>query len=244
MNANISGKKVLITGGTTGLGRATASLLARKGCHVFVCGRNPEHLDDAIGCVEEQGSKIGGIAMDVGDPAGIGELFAAADAWLGGLDFAILNAGIGANGPLTDMTHEECARLVAVNLTSYIACSLEAMKRMSAAGSGHIVMTGSMSAHVFDNGAAVYTATKCGIRGFATSLRKEANPRGVKVSYIEPGTMSSDMVDESSEEQDRMKREMVMLRAEDVAETIVFILTRPPECDIISLQIRPHLQII
>ncbi len=244
MNANISGKKVLITGGTTGLGRATALELARKGCHVFVCGRNPDDLADAIRSVEEEGGKIGGIALDVGHPAGIAELFAAADAWLGGLDFAILNVGTGANGPLTAMTHERCAEIVAVNLTSYLSCSLEALKRMTAAGSGHIVMTGSMSAHVFDNGAAVYTATKCGIRGFATALRKEVNPLGVKVSYIEPGTIGSDMVDESPEEQEKMKREMRMLRAEDVADTIVFILTRPPECDVISLQIKPHLQII
>ncbi len=238
---NLEGKRVLITGGTTGVGRATAALLAGAGCRVFICGRDAGHLADAMACADP--GCIGGIAVDIGSTEGIERLFAAADEWLGGLDFAVLNAGIGAHGPLASMTHAEYQTVIAVNLISYVGCSLEAIRRMTAAG-GHIVMTGSMSAHVFDENAAVYTATKAGIRGFATSLRKEANPLRIRVSLIEPGTIGSDMVDETPEQQQQMIAGLTMMRAEDVARAIHYTLIQPPACDVISMQLKPHLQLI
>lgn len=238
---SMDGKRVLITGGTTGVGLATAKLLADAGCRVFVCGRDKNDLRDAITCSEA--GRIGGIDTDVSTTEGIGRLFAGADEWLGGLDIAILNAGVSSHGPLVSMSHDECRDVVSVNLISYIECSLEAIKRMSGNG-GHIVMTGSMSAHVFDENAAVYTATKAGVRGFANSLRKETNPLGIRVSLIEPGTISSAMVDETVEQQEEMISELRMMPAEDVARAIHYMLIQPPTCDIISLQLRPHLQLI
>lgn len=239
----LKGKRVLITGGSTGVGRATASLLAAEGCRVFICGRDPNHLQDAIAAVTAEGGDIGGIAIDVGDEEGIESLFNAVDAWMGGLDILVLNAGVGAHGELTSMTHKECRHVVAVNLVSYICCALEAFKRMKGQG-GQVIMTGSMSAEVFEGEASVYVSTKAGIRGFAYSLRKEANPLGIRVSLIEPGTIGSDMVDESPEEQRRMQEELRMLNAEDVARSILFVLSQPERCDIIKIQVRPRLQII
>jgi len=237
----MEGKRVLITGGTTGVGRATARLLAEAGCRVFICGRDRTDLRDAIACSEE--GRIGGIDTDVGSTEGIERLFKAADEWLGGLDFAILNAGVASHGALASMSHAECRNVISVNLISYIECSLEAIRRMTGNG-GHIVMTGSMSAHVFDENAAVYTAAKAGIRGFANSLRKEANPLRIRVSLIEPGTISSAMVDETAEQQKEMIAQLRMMPPEDVARAIHYMLIQPPTCDIISLQLRPHLQLI
>ncbi len=237
---SLSGKRVIITGGTSGVGRATAALLSSHGCRVFICGRNADRLSAALA---EIGGDVGGVVADVGGIEGVKTLFSAADAFLGGLDFAVMNAGIPSKGELTTMTHEECREVVGVNLLSYISCSLEAMTRMSGRG-GHIVMTGSMSADIFDTRASVYVATKAGVRGFAASLRKEANPLGVKVSVIEPGSIASDMVDESREQKDEMIRDMRMLRPEDVAQSIHFMLTQPEGCDIIKMQLRPHLQLI
>ncbi|MDB6136422.1 MAG: short-chain dehydrogenase/reductase [Verrucomicrobiales bacterium] len=242
-SGSLKGKRAIICGGTTGVGRATAKLLAANGCRVFICGRNKVHLEDALREIHEEGGDAGGISVDVGTIIGIERFFAAADVFLGGLDIAVLNAGVASKGELTDMSHEECHHVVAVNLLSCISGSLEAMRRMKGTG-GHVVMTGSMSADVFDTRASVYVATKAGIRGFASSLRKEANPLGIKVSLIEPGTVSSDMVDETPEEQNRMVEEMRMLKAEDVAQAIVFMLMQPRWCDIIKLQLRPHLQLI
>lgn len=237
----MEGKRVLITGGTTGVGLATAILLAKKGCRVFVCGRNTDHLQEAIASSPE--GRIGGISVDVGSAEGIETLFRAADEWLGRLDFAVLNAGKGAHGPLSEMTHEAYREVVGVNLLSYIGCAMESIRRMTGRG-GHLVMIGSMSAQVFDENAAVYTATKAGIRGFATSLRKEANPLRIRVSLLEPGTIGSEMVDETPEQKGEMIRAMRMMRPEDVAGVIHYVLCQPPVCEVMSMQLKPHLQII
>jgi NAD(P)-dependent dehydrogenase (short-subunit alcohol dehydrogenase family) len=240
---SLEGKRVLIAGGSTGVGRATALMFAAHGCRVFICGRDAQHVADAIDAGRQQGGEIGGIAVDLGKPDGIEVLFNGADEWLGNVDIAILNAGIGAHGVLASMSHEECRKVVGVNLLSYIACSLESIKRMGGRG-GQIIMTGSMSAAVAEEEASVYVATKAGVRGFARSLRKEANPLGIRVSLIEPGSIGSDMVDESCEQQRAMQEAHKMLRAEDVARAIVLVASQPARCDVIELQVRPHLQII
>jgi len=239
----LHGKCVLIAGGTTGAGYAIARLLAAQGCRVFVCGRDAEDLQRALQSIRDEGGEIHGCNVDLEGSGGIEQLFSDADAWLGGLDIAIMCAGLASHGKLEEMSHEECRRVVKVNLLSVIGCSLEAMRRM-AGKRGQIVMIGSLSAEVFDGEAAVYTATKCGVRGFASSLRKEANPAGVRVALIEPGSIGSDMVDESVVEQRRMQEEMKMLRPEDIARSVLHVLIQPPLCDVIQLQVRPHLQLI
>jgi NAD(P)-dependent dehydrogenase (short-subunit alcohol dehydrogenase family) len=200
-------------------------------------------LADAIAAGKKSHREVGGTEVDLSDPGGISALFQAADNWLGGVDIAILNAGLGAHGILTSMTHEECQRVVQVNLLSYIGCSLELIKRMNGRG-GQIIMTGSMSAAIAEEEAAVYVATKFGVRGFARSLRKEANPLGIRVSLVEPGAIGTDMVDESCDRQRDMQEALQMLRAEDVARAIFLIASQPARCDIIEVQVRPHLQII
>lgn len=238
---SLEGKRAVVVGGTSGVGSATAKLLASAGCRVFVCGQNPDHLHDVIADSGDGG--LDGIAADIGTAEGIERYFNAADQWLGGLDIAVLNAGIGAHGALSDMSHDDYRRVIDVNLASYVGCAMESIRRMKDRG-GHIVMTGSMSAHVFDENAAVYTATKAGIRGFAFSLRKEVNPLRIRVSLIEPGTVGSGMVDETAEQKERMVAELRMMRSEDVARAIQYTLIQPPVCDVISMQLKPQLQFI
>jgi NAD(P)-dependent dehydrogenase (short-subunit alcohol dehydrogenase family) len=240
---SLGGKRVLITGGTTGVGRATALMFAAQGCRVFICGRDGQHVADAIDAGRQQGAEIGGIAVDLGKQDGIEALFHGADEWLENIDIVVLNAGIGAHGVLSSMSHEQCREVLAVNLLSYIACSLESIKRMEGRG-GQIIITGSMSAAVAEEEASVYVATKFGVRGFARSLRKEANPLGIRVSLIEPGAIGTDMVDETCEQQRAMQEAHKMLRSEDVARAIVLVACQPARCDVIELQVRPHLQII
>ena len=239
----MEGQRVLVGGGTTGAGRAIARLLAAQGCRLFICGRDAGDLQEALQSIRAEGGEIHGTNVDLASSGEIERLFSEVDARLGGLDIAILCAGVASHGKLKEMSHEECRQVVKVNLLSVIGCSLEAMRRMEGKR-GQIVMIGSLSAEVFDREAAVYTATKCGVRGFASSLRKEANPAGVRVALIEPGAIATDMVDESLEEQRRMQEELKMLRPEDIACSVLHVLKQPLLCDVIQLQLRPHLQLI
>ena len=93
-------------------------------------------------------------------------------------------------------------------------------------------------------GSSIYAAPKSRIQAFAEALRKEVNPEGIKGSLIEPGKTESDMVEESPSKQRDLIHKHDMLRAEDIAVAVHYVLTQPARCDIVNLQIRPHLQLI
>jgi NADP-dependent 3-hydroxy acid dehydrogenase YdfG len=114
---------------------------------------------------------------------------------------------------------------------------------MKASGKGHILFIGSMSADE-RSGSPVYVATKSGIQGFTEALRKEVNKEGIKVTLIEPGSVGTDMPDKTPEQQRKLEKENKMLKAEDIALCVYYCLTQPERCDVISVKIRPHLQVI
>lgn len=239
----LHGKRVILTGGSSGIGRATAALLAADGCRVFICSRNPEKLSTTLGSLQGAGGDVGGTVADLGTAEGIQHFFREADRFLGHLDIAIMNAAVPSKGELSDMADEEWRYVLAVNLLAPIGCTREAVLRMKGKG-GHLLITGSMSADVYDTRATAYVTAKAGLRAFATTLRKEVNPQGIKVSLIEPGSVASDMVDETEDEKDERIADHRMLRPEDVAEAIRFMLMQPARSDIIKLQLKPQFQLI
>jgi NADP-dependent 3-hydroxy acid dehydrogenase YdfG len=110
--------------------------------------------------------------------------------------------------------------------------------------SGHIINIGSMSAESREGGDDLYVTTKSAILGFNESLRKTVNRKGIKVSLIEPGSVGTNMISESSIQQEKKESAGEMLKAEDVAECIIFCLNRPSRCDIVEIQVKPSHQII
>jgi NADP-dependent 3-hydroxy acid dehydrogenase YdfG len=127
-------------------------------------------------------------------------------------------------------------------LMGYIACAREAVERMKKARRGHIVNIGSMSANSRKAGDAVYVATKAGTQGFSESLGKEVAPMGIKVTLIEPGSVGTDMQEESPRQQRKLEDELKMLKAEDIAICVYYTLTQPPRCNVAAVQIIPLLQ--
>jgi NADP-dependent 3-hydroxy acid dehydrogenase YdfG len=240
----VNNKSVLISGGTTGIGRATAILLAAQGAHVMIFGRHPQALNDAMNDIREAGGEVIGLSADTSNPQDIMRVFQEADNQLGQLDILINNAALGYNS-IMEGKYEEWQYIVHTNLLGYMAIAHEAIERMKAHGGGHIVNIGSMSADTREKGSSVYVATKAGIQGFSEALRKEVNPLGVKVTLIEPGAVGTDMQDQYSPEEQRQKEQkMEMLKAEDIAACILYAITQPKRCDVVMLQIRPHLQSI
>ena len=137
----LEGYRILVTGGTTGIGRTTALELATRGARVLVCGTDPRHLEDARKSFAAAAGQVDSILADLGTKDGVLKLFAAVDEQLGGLDIAILNAGVAESGPLVEMSHESCQEIVNVNLNGYISCALESLKRMIGKG-GQIILIG------------------------------------------------------------------------------------------------------
>ncbi len=239
----LKGKRVFITGGTTGIGRAIANLLGSEGAEIFICGRHQPELKDALESIRSTGAAAAGELADVSKSEDIKRIFKQADQSLGGLDIFINNAAVAAEG-IEEEDEESWRYIVETNLLGYIGCAKEAIQRMKPARRGHIILIGSMSADLRSSGSSIYATTKSGIQAFAEGLRKEVNPDGIKVSLIEPGKTGSDMVEEGPSEQKDLIHKQEMLRAEDIAVSVHYVLTQPARCDVVSLQIRPHLQLI
>lgn len=242
---SIKGKRILITGGTTGIGRATAILLASHGAKIMIFGRHQQPLNETLEAINrlDVGAECFGIVADVADQKDIKKIFDMADSQFKGLDILINNAALPYDSVM-EGTYDNWQYIINTNLLGYMACCNEAVKRMKGNTGGHIVNIGSISADERGKDSSVYVATKAGIQGFNESLRKELNELGIKVSLIEPGLVGSDMVKEDSDEQRRKIAAMEMLKAEDIAMSVLYCLSQPQRCDVITLQIRPHLQII
>lgn len=242
---SVSGKSVLITGSTTGIGRTTALLLASMGARVMILGRHEKELNDTLNDFRDAQleDRVIGIIADVGRKEDIRKIFSEVDKQLDGLDILINNASI-AFKSVMEGSYDEWAEVLSINLLGYLACTHEAVKRMEKKGSGHIVNIGSMSAHSKDADSSVYVATKSGTRGFSESLRKEVNEKGIKVTLIEPGAVGTDMQPNKPGEQDKKEEDLKMLKAEDIAASVYYALTQPKRCDVVMIQVRPHLQLI
>lgn len=242
---SVEGLSIVITGGTTGIGRATALLLASKGAKVFINGSDQQHLDDTLKDAAEAGlgESLHGIIADLATEEGINELFAASDSKLGSVDVFINNAALAYQG-VSDGEYSEWQRVINTNLLGYVACTHFALERMKLQKRGHIVNIGSMSADVREKDSSVYVATKAGIQGFSESMRQEVNEQGIKVTLIEPGAVGTDMQPVSVPDQQEQQKSMEMMKAEDIAHAVLYALTQPDRCDVVDIKIKPHLQMI
>ncbi|MBS7231525.1 SDR family oxidoreductase [Flavobacterium psychroterrae] len=243
--SNIKQKNIVITGGTTGIGKATAELLISLGARVLIFGRDQEDFDATF---EEITAKypdaaLFGAPADVTNEEDIKMIFDIVDLEMGGIDILINNAGLPAQG-ITDSANDEWKYVIDTNIKGYIDFAQQAVSRMKSQKSGHIVNVGSMSAETQSGESTIYVTTKLAIRGFTSSLRKEINPLEIKVSLIEPGAVMSDMQPGTKEEQREKIEKLEMLEADDLAMSILFVLSQPKRCDIVTMQVRPLLQII
>lgn len=240
---SLTGRRAIITGGTTGIGRAIAVLLASEGARVFVCGRDAGHLADALARIREVGEGDG-VALDLADPDNIGRFFDDGVRTLGGIDIAVVNAAIPAEG-LTDMDEAALRYAIAVDFT---ACLLSAHAAVNAISTndlgGDLVLIVSMSAHVLGPGSTVYAGIKAGIAGFAEALRREVGDKGVRVALVEPGKTGSDMQlpDTPPDQQHAAIRDETSLRAEDIAAGVHYLLTQPRRTVVQQLTIVPRAQ--
>lgn len=235
----LDGRTVLVTGGTTGIGRAIALLLADRGARVMIFGRHRKELDEALADLQSGDRDVEGFIADQSDVGQVQKIFEKVDRKFGRLDILINNAAV-AGGGMGDSELADIRNILNTNLLGYVACTREAFARMKKRG-GHIVMIGSMSADVREASGSVYVATKAGIQGFCEAFRKEANKAGVKVSLIEPGSVGSDM-QPNKPTHSRKAAKKEMLKAEDIAACVYYCLTQPERCDVVEVKIRPHKQ--
>jgi NADP-dependent 3-hydroxy acid dehydrogenase YdfG len=238
---DITDKSIVVTGGTTGIGRATALLLAAHGARVLIFGIEEQELNDAMQDLRDVSDQVYGLTADQSHDEDVQRVFREADRRMDGVDILINNAALPGKG-IMDEGPQAARYIVETNLLGYMTCAYEAAKRMKERGQGHIVNIGSMSAEVREKGSSVYVATKAGIRGFSASLRKELNEHGIKVSLIEPGSVGTELSGDTPDEQEQAESDLELLKAEDIASAVYYTITQPERSDVVMVQIRPHLQ--
>ncbi|MBW8911848.1 MAG: SDR family oxidoreductase, partial [Sphingomonas sp.] len=171
----------------------------------------------------------------------VDRVFATVDDRLGGIDILVACAALGAQ-PIHEMADADWRYVIDANLTGYLACARAAILRMEQQGGGHLLFVGSISAEIKAAGESVYAATKAGIQAFAETLRKEVADKRIKVSVIQPGSIDTEMQECSDDEKREAVADGRMLAAEEVADAILFVLTRSATCDVVNLRIEPLLQ--
>jgi len=238
---SLAGKRILVTGGTTGIGRATVALLAQEGARVLTFGRHQSSLDEALAGPRESGGSVDGVVADASTKEGVDAVYAAIDDRLGGIDMLVTCAAVGAE-PIHEMEEDAWRYVVETNLIGTLAAARRAIKRMERQGGGHLLFVGSISTEIKAEGECVYAATKAGIQAFAETLRKEVAAKNIKVSVIQPGSVSTPMQECDDGEKKKAIEQHEMLYAEDVADVIAFTLTRSERADIVNLRIEPQIQ--
>lgn len=236
----LKGRRAIVTGGSTGIGRAIAVLLASEGARVFIGGTDRTHLDDALARIRAVGEGDGAL-FDLSVEDNVARFLAAATAAMGGYDIAIANAAEGAPG-LSETDEAGLRHAGSLNFTHYLLLAQAAATALGDAGD--IVLIGSMSAYALGPHSTVYAGIKHGLQGFSIALRRELGPKGIRVALVEPGLTGSDMQlpDIPPEKQRAMIAKDEMLRAEDIAVGVHFLLTQPRRSVIQRLTIAPRMQ--
>ena len=186
MKNRLAGKTALITGGNSGIGRATALAMAREGASLALVGRNEQRLQQVVQEVRALGAQAEGFVADTSVPGQIEEAVALAIARFGRLDIAHLNAGIYMRCPAADLTMDQIRSIMENNFYGTLNTLYPALRHMQARGEGSIVVTISMDGKKGCPPDAAYVATKFALNGFLQVLRQELAGSGIHVGAVFP----------------------------------------------------------
>jgi NADP-dependent 3-hydroxy acid dehydrogenase YdfG len=247
MAGSLEGRKVLITGASSGIGEAAAVAMAAEGAAVALGARRKARLDELVERIEGDGGKAVAIEADVGDEAQANRLVESATKELDGLDVLVNNAGVMLLGPVADADTDEWRTMVNVNLLGLLYCTHAALPVMTEGGGGHIVNVSSVAGRSANAGSAVYNLTKFGVTAFSEALRQEALQANIRVTCVEPGYVETELQGHNThpaaiEGLKRMRESLTPLTGEDIAKAILYAVAQPEHVSINEVLVRPTQQ--
>jgi NADP-dependent 3-hydroxy acid dehydrogenase YdfG len=241
---SLEGRKVLITGGSSGIGEATAKAIVDAGGAVALGARRKDRLDEIV---DGLGGDAYAIQADVGDEDEANRLVAEANERMGGLDGLVNNAGVMLLGLLQGADTDEWRRMVDVNMLGLLYCTNAALPIIRDGGGGDIVNVASVAGRLAAMGAAVYNFTKFGVVGFSEALRQECSHINIRVTCVEPGFVETELQGHNEnpmivERMEKERERIDPLQSADIANAIVYGLAQPQHVSINEILIRPTKQ--
>ena len=245
VTADLSGKVAAVTGASSGIGEATATMLADSGAAVSLAARRGDRISELAERIEGAGGRALAVEADLGDEQQANDFIRRTKDELGRLDILVNNAGVMLLGPVIGAPTEEWRRMVEVNLLGLLYCTHAALPIMGEQGSGHIVNISSVAGRFANFGSAVYNLTKFGVNAFSEALRQEVAPANVKVTVIEPGFVATELQGHNTnpvvvQAMENMLKEIGKpLEAGDIARAILYAVGGPDHVVVNEVLVRP-----
>jgi len=246
---DLSGTVVLVTGASSGIGEATARVVAAHGAHVALVARRRDRLESLAMSIRGNYGSALVIEADVTDASAARDAIERTVAEFGRLDTLVNNAGLMLLGPIVGADPTQWQRMLELNVTALMHCThaaLPHLRRAATDGSRHvadIVNISSVAGRFARSGAGVYNATKFAVGAFSESLRQEVTKDHVRVSLVEPGAVETELIAQNDAATQanisQMLASVESLQAEDIADAIAYIVTRARHIAINELLIRP-----
>lgn len=265
MSPELQGTTAVVTGASSGIGRAIAERFGRAGAHVFLAGRTADALQASKGRIEAEGGRATIVVTDLRDPENVRSLVDAAVAATGRLDIMVNNAGLAYFGPIADADPNQWREMLEINVLALLTGCQAAIRAMRECGAeGHIVNISSNAARRPDSG--VYGATKHAVNVISNTLRNELENDSIRVVTIMPGAIATNFSRNAppamtarllrdagvdievrpgehlpDEVLDKVQHALRQLygRAEDVADAVFYAVTRPIDVNVFEVVIRP-----
>jgi NADP-dependent 3-hydroxy acid dehydrogenase YdfG len=249
MDERLDGTVALVTGASSGIGEATARVLAGRGAAVALMARRTDRLEQLAERIAKDDGRALVVGGDVTDRAEAREAVDRTVSELGRLDTLVNNAGVMLLGPAADAPLEEWEHMVSLNLMGLLYVTHAAIPHLLRAVDdsprqvADLVNISSVAGRVARSGSGVYNLTKWGVGAFTESLRQEFSGRHVRASVVEPGAVKTELTNHLRDEIRQQTRQrfagVELLEADDIADAVAYIVTRPRRVAINELLVRP-----
>ncbi len=243
----ITGKVAIVTGASSGIGYATAMALSRSGAKIAAGARRKDRLESLKNEIEKNNGEVLIQKLDVTKKADCSSLVDAVIKKYGTVDILVNNAGIMPLSFFKNLKVDEWEQMIDVNVKGVLYCTAAAIPHMLSKKSGHIINISSVAGRVVFPAGSVYCATKHAVTAFSEGLRQELSQRAnIRVTCIEPGVVATELTntitDKSLEKFVESTKQMEALRAEDIANAILYAVESPSHVNVNEILIRPTSQ--
>ncbi len=211
MNLTLKNKRVLVTGGSRGIGAAIVKRLANEGADVaFTYSSSPDKANDVVNAVQLLGRKAVAIQADSADASAVVSAVERTVSELGGIDILVNSAGVLAMGPIDTLALTDFDKTIAVNLRAVFVATQAAVKYMGEGG--RIINIGSCNAERMPfQGGSIYAMSKSALQGLVQGLARDLGPRGITINNVQPGPIDTDMNPDNSEFADMLKQQFIAM---------------------------------